>query len=196
MDRGYKSLERLERFHLQGAFFVVRTFQSLDFSRSRSLPRSDPRVRSDQVGHPRNFRPRKLFPQLLRRIRFVDPDRDIELVFLTNLLDAQATDIARLYKYRWNIELFFKWIKQNLCIRRFFGASINAVQTQIWIAICVYLVVAILRKQLKLDASLHRILQVLSVTPFEKIPIYQLFSQTYPTLINHDFHNQLQFNNI
>jgi hypothetical protein len=194
MDRAYKSFARLERFHHSGAFFVVRIFKTFDFARSRSLPKSDPCVRSDQLGHPRNFRPRRLYPHLLRKIRFIDPERNIELVFLTNLMAAEASDIARLYKYRWQIELFFKWIKQNLRIRTFFGNSLNAVQTQIWIAICVYVLVAIIRKELHLDLSLHRILQVLSVTPFEKVPLIQLLTNEARIDVAATDHNQLLFN--
>ena len=193
MDRAYKGLARLHRFHQNGAFFVVRAFKTLDFARSRSLPKTDPRVRSDHLGHPRNFRPRRLFPDLLRKIRFVDPERGIELAFLTNLITANASDIARLYKYRWQIELFFKWIKQNLRIRSFFGNSLNAVQTQIWIAICVYVLVAIIRKELHLDLSLHRILQILSVTPFEKVPLTQLLTQKDTINADAESHNQLSF---
>jgi hypothetical protein len=193
MDRAYKSFARLERFHHAGAFFVVRTFKTFDFARSRSLPRSDARVRSDQLGHPRNPRPRQLYPHLLRKIRFIDPERDIELVFLTNLMAAEASDIARLYKYRWHIELFFKWIKQNLRIRTFFGNSLNAVQTQIWIAICVYVLVAIIRKEHHLDLSLHRILQILSVTPFEKVPLAQLLTEEAEISAALDIHKQLSF---
>ena len=118
----------------------------------------------------------KDYPEHLRRIRFKDPDSGKTLVFLTNNMLLPPLTIAALYKSRWQVELFFKWIKQHLRIKRFFGTSENAVKSQVWIAVATYVLVAIVRKRLKLDLSLHTMLQVLSVTPFEKIPLFQLFS--------------------
>jgi hypothetical protein len=195
MDRAYLSLARLHHFHQAGAFFVVRGFDRFALSRTRSLPHSDPRIRADQIGHARKFYPRRDYPDLLRRIHFIDPsDPPADLLLVTNLLGAQALDITRLYKYRWDIELFFKWIKQNLRIRAFYGLSLNAIQTQLWIAICTYVLVALIQKELNIEASLHRILQVLSVSPFEKIPLRQLLTKDNIECIQDDVYNQLIFN--
>jgi hypothetical protein len=195
MDRAYLSLARLHHFHQAGAFFVVRGFDRFALSRTRSLPHSDPRIRADQIGHARKFYPRRDYPDLLRRIHFIDPsDPPADLLLVTNLLGAQALDITRLYKYRWDIELFFKWIKQNLRIRAFYGLSLNAIQTQLWIAICTYVLVALIQKELNMEASLHRILQVLSVSPFEKIPLRQLLTKDNIECIQDDVYNQLIFN--
>jgi hypothetical protein len=195
MDRAYLSLARLHHFHQAGAFFVVRGFDRFAVNRTRSLPHRDPRIRADQIGHARKFYPRRDYPNLLRRIHFIDPsDPPIDLILVTNLLEAQALDIARLYKYRWDIELFFKWIKQNLRIRAFYGLSLNAIQTQIWIAISIYVLVALIQKELNIEHSLHRILQVLSVSPFEKLPLSQLFTKDNLERFQGDFHNQLVFN--
>jgi hypothetical protein len=195
MDRAYLSLARLHHFHQAGAFFVVRGFDRFALSRTRSLPHSDPRIRADQIGHARKFYPRRDYPDLLRRIHFIDPsDPPADLLLVTNLLGAQALDITRLYKYRWDIELFFKWIKQNLRIRAFYGLSLNAIQTQLWIAICTYVLVALIQKELNIEASLHRILQVLSVSPFEKIPLRQLLTKDNIERIQDDVYNQLIFN--
>jgi IS4 transposase len=125
----------------------------------------------------------KAYPNPLRRIGYVDPDTGKRLVFLTNNLTLPALDIARLYKARWNVELFFKWIKQHLRIKSFYGTSENAVKTQVWIAVSVYVLVAIIKKQLRLDHSLYVILQILSITLSEKKPILQVFSEhnyTFP----------------
>jgi hypothetical protein len=195
MDRAYMSLARLYQLHQAGAFFVVRAFDRFALNRSRSLPHTDAGIRADQIGHARKFYPRKDFPELLRRIHFIDPDdSQTDLLLVTNLLTAPARDITRLYKYRWDVELFFKWIKQNLRIRAFYGLTLNAIQTQIWIAICLYVLVAIIQKELKIDASLHRILQVLSVTPFEKTPLHQLLTKDHIASVQGDIHNQLIFN--
>lgn len=194
MDRAYMSLSRLYRFHQSGAFFVVRGFDRFALNRSRSIPHQDCRIRADQIGHARPYYPRQDYPELLRRIHFVEPSEpSADLVFVTNLLSAQAVDIAKLYKYRWDIELFFKWIKQNLRIRAFYGLSLNAIQTQIWIAICIYVLVALIQKELQISESLHRILQVLSVSPFEKVPLPQLLTKDNLERVQDDLHNQLEF---
>ena len=124
------------------------------------------------------FDSHRAYPERLRRIRFKDPDTGKTLVFLTNHFAIPALSVCALYKSRWQVELFFKWIKQHLRIKRFFGTSENAVKSQIWIAVAVYVLVAIIKKRLNLDLSLHAMLQILSVTPFEKVPLIQLLTDT------------------
>ena len=177
MDRGYLDFARLYRIHLARAFFVIRAKCNLQFMRYQSHPILDPRVRSDQTGRLDGFYARRDYPDILRRIHYFDPETEKYFIFLTNHLLLQALTVARLYKCRWTVELFFKWIKQHLRIKTFYGTSSNAVKTQIWIAICVYLLVAILKKEFGLPQSLHNILQVLSVSTFEKVPIYQLLTE-------------------
>jgi hypothetical protein len=178
LDRGYLDYERLFRLHCSGAFFVTRAQKSTSFRRLSSAQidpatgvLSDQRIRLDGV------KTRHRYSQTLRRVRFLDPDQNRKLVFLTNAFQLPSATIAQLYKMRWQIELFFKWIKQHLRIKTFFGTSENAVRTQIWIALTVYLLVAIARKRLDIGHSLHTFLQVLSVNLFDKTPIKQLFSQ-------------------
>jgi IS4 transposase len=137
------------------------------------------------------FYSRKGFDQPLRRIRFKDPETRKTLIFLTNNFTLPALTITQLYRCRWQIELFFKWIKQHLRIKRFYGTSENAVRTQIWIAISVYVLVAIIKKQLKLDVTLHTLLQILSLTLFEKLPLQQVVADTVPETYDFVFHNQL-----
>lgn len=181
MDRGYQDFGRLHRLHRQAAYFVVRAKGNLRFTRHHSRTRDHAEgIRSDQVGKLTRPPSRKKYPDRLRRIHFSDRDSGQDLVFLTNHLELAASTVAQLYKLRWQVELFFKWIKQHLRIKAFYGTSFNAVRTQIWIAICVYLQVAILKKQLRLPQSLHTILQVLSVSVFQKVPIYQLFTESIP----------------
>jgi len=196
MDRGYAGLERLHRFHQAGAFFVVRFKQHFDWLRSSSRPHQDPRVCSDQLGHPHNRMPRRHYPTRLRRICYFDPATPVRLTWLTNLMEVDALEIAQLYHHRWQIELFFRWIKQNLRIRRFYGNSLNAVQSQIWIAVCVYLIIAIIHRELNLAHSLHQTLQILSVTPFEKTTLLELLTQAVPETNAPHLSNQLLFNNI
>ena len=191
MDRGYAGLERLHRLHQGGAYFVVRCRDEFRFRRTSSLARNDPHILSDQLGHPSNRAPRRHYPDRLRRVRFYDIESDTQLTLLTNFMTATALDIAVLYRHRWQIELFFRWIKQNLRIRRFYGNSLNAVQTQVWIAICVYLVVAILHRQLNIPHTLHRTLQILSVTPFEQTPLDVLLTNPDLKLDDNDDWNQL-----
>ena len=152
-----------------GAFFVTRAKSNMDARRLYSAPtdRSTGLI-CDQTIMLNYFRSRPRYPQQLRRIRFKDPESAKNLVFLTNNFQLSASTICALYKCRWQVELFFKWIKQHLRIKRFFGTSENAVKTQIWIAVSVYVLVAIIKKQLRLDASLHTLLQILSLTLFEK----------------------------
>lgn len=178
MDRGYIDFKRLFRITEAHAFFVTRAKDNLRFTRHYSTPNDDSTgVRSDQVGKLTLPKAREDYPTQLRRIRFYDDENKRYFIFLTNNLQLSAEVIAKLYKMRWGVELFFKWIKQNLRIKHFYGNSLNAVKTQIWIAIAVYLIIAILHKDLKLPGNLHRSLQLLSVHPFEKIPINQLLAK-------------------
>ena len=176
MDRGYLDFERLARLDDAGSFFVTRGKSNLKAKRRYSHPvdRSSGLV-CDQTVVLTGFYSRQGFDRPLRRIKFNDPETDKRLVFLTNNFAQPALTITKLYKCRWQIELFFKWIKQHLRIKVFFGTSENAVKSQIWIAVSVYVLVAIVRKRLALSASLYEILQILSLTLFEKTPVNQLF---------------------
>jgi hypothetical protein len=174
MDRGYLDFERLHVLQQAGSFFVIRAKSNLDARRVYSAAADrDGGVVCDQTIARNGFYSSQHYPAHLRRIRFKDPERGKRLVFLTNHFTLPALTICALYKSRWQVELFFKWIKQHLRIKRFYGTSENAVKTQIWIAVAVYVLVAIVRKQLKLEASLHTLLQILSVTIFEKLPLQQ-----------------------
>ena len=188
MDRGYLDYCRLHRIHLAGAFFVTRAKTNLDASRIYSRPADKlAGILADQSISLNGYQSRKDYPSHLRRIRFRDPDTGKDLVFLTNQFALPAATICALYKSRWQVELFFKWIKQHLRIKAFYGTSENAVKTQLWIAISVYLLVAIVKKRLDLPGSLYTLLQVLSVTLFEKMPISQALQQkdyTNPQLTN------------
>jgi Transposase DDE domain/Domain of unknown function (DUF4372) len=195
MDRGYVDFERLYRFVLAGAFFVTRAKANMQWSRLESRP-VDPAtgVRSDQVVWLRLLKSIEHYPDRLRRISYRDPESGKALVFLTNNFDLPALTVAQLYKCRWRVELFFKWVKQNLRIKHFFGTSDNAVKTQVWIAICIYVLVAIVRKELRLELSLSQILQVLSVNVFEQVPLAELVAKTASQNETFDSHNQLVFN--
>ncbi len=177
IDRGYLDFRRLYRFTAAGAFFVIRSKRNLDFRRCQRRPvdkttglRSDTSIRLNGVQTAPHY------PDRLRRIAYYDAERDRRLVFLTNQFTLPALTITQLYRCRWQVELFFKWIKQNLRIKAFYGTSENAVKTQVWIAIGVYVLVAIVRKVLKIDRSLSDILQILSLTLFEKMPLIQALS--------------------
>ena len=179
MDRGYLDFERLYALHQCASFFVVRARANTRLRRlySMSVDKSSG-LRCDQIVVPDGFYPRKNYPEKLRRVVFVDTDKDNRLNLLTNQMTLPALTIAELYRCRWQVELFFKWIKQHLRIKSFYGTSENAVKTQIWIAISVYVLVAIIKKQLKLDLSLYTILQIFSITLFEKMPILQVLTET------------------
>jgi hypothetical protein len=172
VDRGYVDFQRLYRLTLAAAFFVTRTKENVVLQRrySHSVP-PDTGVKSDQTVVLMTPGSLKHYPAALRKVRYFDADRQRFLVFLTNNFELPALIIANLYKARWQVELFFKWIKQHLRIKAFYGTSQNAVRSQIWIAISVYVLVAIIKKELNLSASLYQILQVLSVTIFERTPI-------------------------
>jgi Domain of unknown function (DUF4372)/Transposase DDE domain len=192
MDRAYLDYARLHRLHRSGAFFVTRPKKSYRFKRMRSHPVDKTTgVLSDHTVKLVSFYPAQNYPGHLRKIRYFDAERKKRLTFLTNNFTWAATTIALLYKSRWQVELFFKWIKQHLRIKAFYGTSENAVKTQIWISISVYVLVAIFKKQTALDLSLHSILQVLSVNLFEKVPLQQLFTD-YGCRQNEDrSHNSL-----
>lgn len=176
MDRGYLDFARLYTLHQAGAFFVTRAKSNLDARRVYSAPTDrSTGVIADQTIALNGFYSARDYPEHLRRIRFKDPESDKTLVFLTNQATLPALTIGALYKSRWAVELFFRWIKQHLRIKRFYGTSENAVKSQIWIAVSVYVLVAIVKKRLNLDASLYTLLQILSVTLFEKMPIQQAF---------------------
>jgi hypothetical protein len=181
MDRAYLDFGRLHRLARGLAFFVTRAKSNLDFSR-RSSRRVDKTtgLRSDQTIVLDGPRTSRLYPDCLRRVGYRDAETGKRFVFLTNNFDLPALTIADVYKNRWQVELFFRWIKQHLRIKSFYGTSPNAVKTQVWIAICVYVLVAILRKELEVDQSLHEILQILSVTLFEKTPIFEALSLPKP----------------
>ena len=192
MDRGYVDFRRLHRLTIGLAFFVTRAKRGLDYTR-RSRRRVDKStgLRSDQTIVLAGPKTSRLYPDPLRRISFYDAENDRRFVFLTNNFTLPALTIAKLYKCRWQVELFFKWIKQNLHIKSFYGTSDNAVKTQVWIAISVYVLVAIVKKELGLERSLSEILQILSLTLFEKTPIFQALSEQKPQDPEPPFSNQL-----
>jgi len=174
MDRGYLDFSRLHTLHRAGSFFVTRAKSNMDFHRVYSAPTDrSAGIVCDQTIALDGHYAAKDYPDHLRRVRFKDPDTAKTLIFLTNQFTFSSPTICALYKQRWQVELFFKWIKQHLRIKRFYGTSENAVKTQIWIAVSVYVLVAIVKKQLSLDASLYTLLQIFSLTLFEKMPIQQ-----------------------
>lgn len=193
MDRGYLDFPRLYRWTLHGAFFVTRARKNFRFTRLQSHPVDKTTgVQCDQTIALVWFYPARGYPARLRRIRYWDAEHDRRLVFLTNNFILPAPVIADLYRCRWQVELFFKWIKQNLRIKAFYGTSENAVKTQIWIAVCSYLLVAIVRKRYNLETKLSTMLQILSVSLFEKTPIPQAFSPDGAHLMETESHNQLR----
>lgn len=182
MDRAYLDFARLYAIHRRFAFFVIRAKKNLRFQRIASAPVDKSLgVRADQTIVLTRRKSRRAYPQTLRRVSYVDPDTHKRFVFLTNLFDIPAKTVADIHKYRWHVELFFKWIKQHLRLKAFYGTSPNAVKTQIWIAISLYLLVAITKKTLNLPGSLHTILDILEVNAFEKKPIFQLVSDGQDT---------------
>ncbi len=188
MDRGYLDFERLFMLNQTPAFFIVRSKTNTRLRRLYSLPVDKScGLRCDQIVIPVGFYAKKAYPAKLRRIKYFDNQHKKNLVFLTNHFTLPALTVADLYRCRWQIELFFKWIKQHLRIKAFYGTSENAVKTQIWIAISVYVLVAIVKKQLKIDLSLYTILQIFSITLFEKMPILQALTEIdYKNKINSD----------
>lgn len=192
MDRAYVDFERLHILHLAGSFFVTRAKKNMDFHRLYSAPTDrSTGVICDQTIALDGFYTQQAYAEHLRRIRFKDAESGKTLVFLTNNFTLSAATICALYKSRWQVELFFKWVKQHLRIKRFYGTSENAVKSQIWIAVSVYVLVAIVKKRLSLDASLYTLLQILSVTLFEKMPLQQALAAGDPILENPMPNNQL-----
>ena len=178
MDRGYIDFERLYRFTLESAFFVVRAKSNVLLQRRYSHPvDKDTGVRSDQTVVLASLESASVYPDVLRKVAYVDAETGKRLVFLSNNFALSAATIAAIYKQRWQVELFFKWIKQHLRIKAFYGTSENAVKTQIWIAVSIYVLVAIVHKRLGIEVSLYQILQVLSLTQFEKTPILRALQQ-------------------
>ena len=176
MDRGYVDFRRLHAFHVAHAFFVTRTKSNMKYHRVYSWPVEKSKgIMADQTVALDGFYTSKDYPEHLRRISFRDPDTGKRLVFMTNNFTLPAETVAALYKKRWQVELFFKWIKQNLRIKHFYGTSENAVKTQIWIAVSVYVLVAIIKKEMALEISLYTFLQILSVRPFEKVQLSSAF---------------------
>jgi hypothetical protein len=193
MDRGYVDYKRLYKIHLCDAFFVTRAKDNMDYRRlySRTVDKSIG-VLSDQTIRVNGYYAAKDYPDKIRRIKFYDSEDGRAFVFLTNNFHLTAMDVARLYKHRWKIELFFKWIKQHLKIKSFWGQSENAVRTQVWIAVSMYVLVAIAKKKFMLRQSLYEILQILSISIFEKMPVNQLFQQTQLQYFKEQSDNQLK----
>ena len=192
MDRGYVDYKRLYKIHLCGAFFVTRTKDNMNYRRLYSHPKDKAKgILFDQSIKLNNYYAAKDYPEKVRIIKFKD-DTGKVLVFLTNNFNLRASDISQLYKHRWKIELFFKWIKQHLKIKSFWGQSENAVKTQVWIAVSVYVLVAIAKKKFMLKQSLYEILQILSISIFEKMPINQLFQRTQLQYFKEQNDNQLK----
>jgi hypothetical protein len=192
MDRGYLDFRRLYRMHQCGAFFVTRAKKRFDCRRlySQTVDKKTG-LQCDQIVSLNNPVPKRGYPERLRRVRYYDVASQKRLVFLTNNFLLPALTITQLYRCRWQVELFFRWIKQHLRIKAFYGTSENAVRTQVWIAISVYVLVAIVKKRLNLERSLHSILQILSVSLFEKTPLLQALSGTEYDEINYESSNQL-----
>ena len=192
MDRGYLDFSRLYKMHQAGAFFVTRAKSNMNARRVYSAP-SDKNagVMCDQTIALNGYYVAQDYPEHLRRIKFKDPASGKNLIFLTNNTTLPPLTIAALYKNRWQVELFFKWIKQHLRIKKFLGTSENAVKTQIWCAVSTYVLIAIVKKELQLDASLYTLLQILSVSVFEKTQLFQAFADNTPLNIQNDSANQL-----
>ena len=192
MDKGYIDFQRLYHIHQQQSFFVTRAKNNMAFTRRTSYPVDKSRgLRSDQAIRLTGPKSSAYYPELLRRIHYVDTELDKRFLFLTNNFNLSPWTIARLYKFRWQIELFFKWIKQHLRIKAFYGTTPNAVKAQVWIAISVYVLVAILKKELALEVSMYEILQVIGVMLFEKTLIKSLFSADFNNFSKSHLRNQL-----
>jgi transposase len=192
MDMGYIDYQRLFRIQQAGAFFVIRAKENMAFDRVYShTAKKEVGIQVDQTIKFTHQQSQAKYPSHLRRIKFHDLEKNKTFIFLTNHFEVEATTIAGLYKERWKIELFFKWIKQHLKIKSFYGTSENAIHCQIWIAICSYLIVAIAKKKLKIQQTLYSFLQVISISIFEKEPINQLVSNSDSHFKDSDFANQL-----
>ena len=197
LDRGYLDFARLYVLKQGCAFFITRVKQNTQFWRRDWRPvRHSTGLRSDQTIQLTGPKTSRLYPDPLRRIHYFDAEKDLRLIFLTNNFLLPALTIADLYRARWRVELFFRWIKQHLHIKSFFGTSENAVKTQVWVAITVYVLVAMVKKQAPLDLSLYKILQILSITLFEKTPLLSGFSDVADNLDDADPHTQLKLFNL
>jgi hypothetical protein len=194
MDRGYLDFPRLARWHQAQAYFVVRSLSNVAFRVlvSRPVDKSTG-LRCDQLIRLTRFQSHRAFPQTLRRIRIFDAEHRVSLVLLTNHLTLPASTVALLYRNRWQAELFFKWIKQHLKLKAFLGRSPNAVRCQVWAAICAYLLVMLAKQQLRLPQTLHRILQTVSVSPFEQVPLPELLEEINLDASESPLHNQMIF---
>jgi transposase len=196
MDRAYIDFSRLHALHRQGAFFVVRAKDNLRFRRLYSAPKDkDSGIRADQTIALVTCKSKNDYPEKLRRVSYVDKERGKQLVFLTNNFSISALTIAEIYKQRWQVELFFKWVKQHLRIKSFYGTSINAVKSQIWIALSIYLLVVIARKKLNIPCPLYTFLQILEVNLFEKKPIPSMVADAIKQIPNPPRDNQLNLFN-
>jgi len=178
MDRGYIDFARLFSIHQQGAKFVVRAKKNLTFYRKSSAAVEDQKgLKCDQIIRLTSGKSKSAYPEYLRRVHIIDKEHDQDIVILTNIMSSSAAQIAEYYKQRWQIELFFKWIKQNLRIKAFYGTSVNAVKTQIWTAVCTYIIIVIVHKSYQFDVSLHTMMQVFSVSLMERMTFKDLFSE-------------------
>lgn len=185
LDRGYTDFRRLFQIHQSKAYFIIRAKDNLSFRRIKSVSSANSdEVLCDQVIKLTTFYASHDYPHYLRRIKFFDPETQRVFVFLSNNFSLRPTEIATLYRHRWRIELFFKWIKQHLKVKSFWGTSANAVKTQVWIAICTYVLVAIAKKKFNLKQSLYEILQILSISIFDKSPIVDLFDKPLQQNVN------------
>jgi len=192
MDKAYIDYERLFRIHKSRAFFITRAKDNLKFVRCSSrIVDKGTGIKCDQTIRLKHQKVLITYPENIRRLKYYDSEINAEFVFLTNNFETSALDIARLYKYRWKIELFFKWIKQHLKVKTFWGYSMNAVKTQVYIAIITYLLVAIIKQKLKLKQTQYEILQILSISLMCKTPILELFETTYPQYVKELQTNQL-----
>jgi hypothetical protein len=192
MDRGYVDFARFYRIHLAGAFFITRTKRRMDCRVRRRLPvEPGGPIQRDQLIRLRGPKSRRLYPDTLRRVRYIDPDTGKRLTFLTNHLTLDALSIALLYRKRWKIELLFKWMKQHLHIKAFFGTTPNAVKTQLWIAVMVYVLVHRLKHRHGLSHTPNQIVQILGVMTFEKTPIIQVFSEIDTSITDDENRKQL-----
>ena len=192
MDRGYIDFERLNNITKNSAYFIIRAKKNLHFRRiySHKIEKGTG-IKCDQTIMLSGYYASRDYPEKLRRIKCFDKDKNSNIVILTNNFNIGALTVSELYKNRWKIELFFKWIKQHLRIKSFYGTSSNAVKTQIWIAITVYVLIAILKKKLKIENSIYNMLQIFSVTLFEKVSIHQLFNDFNLSKNDYDDYNQL-----
>ena len=195
MDRGYLDFPRLARWQKEGAYFVVRSLGNISFRVLKSSPVDKTTgLRCDQLIGLKRFQSRRAYPHSLRRIRIYDPEHHQHMVLLTNELSLPAATISLLYRKRWQVELFFKWVKQHLKLSVFLGRTDNAVRCQVWAAVCAYLLVMIAKKQWNLPQSLHRILQTVSISPFEQVPLPELLREMNENCHNADPQNQLILN--